>query len=494
MYSYLQLQVKNIFDFGIKAVNPGLLVKNFVKPLDKDLIEVGGISYNLRQNVYIIGFGKAVEEMCKSLQGIQPIENHLVKGILSVPLGSKRFYLDTELDTKVIALEGAKDNLPDNDSLCASKTIYELVSTLSSTDLLFVLISGGGSALFTYPKPPVSLEDKLKSIKLLTSKAADIRELNTVRKCLSLVKGGGLAKVSKCQTITLILSDIVNDPIDLIASAPTIPNKDDRSQPLDIIEKYGLTLEMPPTAIEVLSNIDKTPYIAETSNIRNYIIGNNETALNACLNRATNLNYKSFILTRALEGEAKVVGEAFALLAKLLTIDIDVEFADLKLEDVFKTTVNHLNEIISEARRNLVIGNNICILSGGETTVHLDANLSGKGGRNQEMALAFSVSFLHCDPKDFPHMIFGSMGTDGIDGPTDAAGAVAYPGQVGLARSQNLDPVLELVTNNSYNFYSQFKNGQDHIKIGHTGTNVMDLQALLIVVNGCAVKMSGIVN
>lgn len=275
------------------------------------------------------------------------------------------------------------------------------------------------------------------------------------------------------QVISLILSDIIGDPIGLIASGPTVKNSDDPSLPISILEKYKVKDILPISAVKLLESISKENDLKDEKLdfVSNFIIGNNMMALNAAASKASELGYTPFIMTNKLCGLANYVGKRIVHL-------VDASF----LQEVDK--VMHICEELNidkesgtavlEEIKNLKSGKYLCLLFGGETTVEVKGK--GIGGRNQELALAASMELR----KKASSIVILSAGTDGIDGPTDAAGAIATPFIVDISKKEGIDAGTFLYDNNSYTFYDSLQNGSWHVKIGHTGTNVMDIIIVLI--------------
>ncbi|XP_022240848.1 glycerate kinase-like isoform X2 [Limulus polyphemus] len=475
-----------IFLAGVDAVMPKSFITKALK-VDNERLLVQDFSYHIANNVYVVGFGKAVAGMARAVEDI--IGHHLVEGVISIPEGTtdimsqsgKRDLLPGS-DSKILVLEGAKHNLPDKNSSVAADCIISLVKKLKATDILLVLISGGGSALFPAPVPPVTLDEKIAVIKLLSTRGATIQEMNSVRKQLSVVKGGGLAAMAKpAQVVSLILSDIVGDPLDLIASGPTVRNTDDASYPLEILKKYNIENDVPQSVLCVLKKPRKVYEEKDLYHVQNFLIGTNKQALEAARATAFQCNYHPCVLTMSLQGEAKVVGWAMAYLAVMCQ-----ELNNLKrIEEpeveklctalcVSKSSLIELLTTLETHRKGF------CIICGGETIVKVTGQ--GKGGRNQEMALEYSLQNYYLSNSQLSRStsVLLSAGTDGIDGPTDAAGAFGYHELILRALEQGLDPGKYLSNNDSYGFYLKCNGGNDLIKIGHTGTNVMDIQVLLI--------------
>ncbi|MEI8019374.1 MAG: DUF4147 domain-containing protein, partial [Schlesneria sp.] len=313
-----------------------------------------------------------------------------------------------------------------------------------------VLISGGGSALLPAPVPGISLEDKLNVTRCLMRSGATIQELNTVRKRLSLVKGGGLLRAASAgRMISLIISDVPGDPLDIIASGPTVCDTGTPNDAFAVLQKYSTRTShnssVPDSVWKALEDQARTPDSQNVPRIqcRNCIIGNNQTALDAAASHAQSLGFEVRNLGTNRQGIAS---------------DIGVELAEICLTS-----------------RREVLGKGLCFLGGGEPVVRLAAtDRPRKGGRNQEVALAAGYRWAHEDIRRF---IVLSGGTDGEDGPTDAAGAFYDAAIQENARKRGLQPNEFLAINDSYTFFDQVGG---LIKTGPTHTNVMDLQIALV--------------
>jgi glycerate-2-kinase len=323
-----------------------------------------------------------------------------------------------------------------------------------SQTLVLCLISGGGSALLVAPCNSITLDEKQRVTELLLKAGADINELNAVRKHVSAIKGGRLAEIAyPSKVISLILSDVIGDPLDVIASGPTSPDETTYQDAIHVIEKYGLRDKIPVHIWNTLKDgaNGAMPDTPKTGNpafegIENIIIGSNKIATGAAAKKAMELGFDTSILTSELQGEAREAAKWLALKA--------VERREQKAEDRIQKT---------EDRK-------ICFISGGETTVTVKGN--GIGGRNMELALAFAIEIAGTDG-----ITLLSAGTDGTDGPTDAAGAIVDGQTIKKANAKGLDPLVYLEHNDSYIF---FKNTGELFVTGSTGTNVMDIQIILI--------------
>ncbi len=338
--------------------------------------------------------------------------------------------------------------IPDARSLRAGERVLEFVSSLDEEDTLVCLISGGGSALMTAPHEGISLEDLGSLTSILLSCGARIDEINTIRRRLDLVKGGGLIRATKANVISLILSDVIGNPLEAIASGPTAADPTTKEQALEILEKYShvLTTETPSHRDTLNSMIQRLrgskeletlkPNDPILARVQNIIVGDNKLAARAALDQAEREGFQAEIITNELQGEAREAGIKLA---------------------------GQLRDEISKRSHPF------CLIVGGETTVTLSGN--GKGGRNQELGLA-AVDEL-ADLKD---VMLITLATDGDDGPTDAAGAVVTGDSAQRAGALGMDAIGYLSRNDAYPFFDALG---DLIKSGPTGTNVNDLIFLI---------------
>lgn len=495
----IKVDMRSLLDKSVRAVQPDNLLRSAIH-VKENILAVNDTQYQLSKNIYLIGFGKAALGMACEAERI--FGNHLCSGIISVPKGiqetmKKNPNMQPKSGSTLKILEGAKNNLPDQDAEEAAKRIKQLVQNLGSSDLLIVLISGGGSSLLPLPLPPVTLEEKCQVVKLLTASGANISELNSVRKKLSVLKGGQLAHLAyPAQVVALIISDIVGDPLDLIASGPTVVNSDAPDVAVNIIRKYSLLDNVPASIKSCLSSTcNNITYQHEEfdnskifSHVQNLLIGSNLTAVTAAAEAATSNNYNTVILSSGIEGLVANVGRMYATLATAICKMLCNRSTPDEMNEVIhcmKQLYNVCDNVESEVLHTVKNMNNkkgICLIAGGETTVIVKGD--GLGGRNQELAMNFA-RHMNENSKSFSfleqfHVVFLSAGTDGIDGPTDAAGAFGYREQLNIATEQNLKPDDYESNNDSYNFYSKLNGGEDLIVLGHTGTNVMDVHVLVI--------------
>lgn len=543
----------DIFHSAVKAVSPNEIIKRRVK-LQNNTLYIDEKSFLLRENVYLVGFGKAVMGMAVELEKI--LGNVLKKGIVSIPSKDAMWISEDKsgfpkLHNSVIDYrEGSINNQPDSRSLDTTHDIIDLIEKLTEADTLIVLVSGGGSALLYMPRPVLDQEDKLELCKKLQNAGADITELNTIRKKLSLVKGGGLARMAyPASIITLILSDIVGDPIDLIASGPTVYSTKAPDNVITILKKYNLYQSLEGNLKTVLTSketFDDKPLLSpakQFKHVTNIVLGNNTTALETASFEALRKKLTPIILRNDITGNVQDVSLAYAHITSLICL---VLLKELKREEFYEKvrtmpilslSIDKVDEIFHKITNNF---GGIVLIGGGEPTVVVTGQ--GKGGRNQELALRFSLDWL-AKIKSYPRfaeydVIMLSAGTDGQDGPTDAAGAFGYPSiapimhdvyakiksmatkkitrtlpeqeieisdkkssnatEESVSAQEHIDPLVlttmevermlpenTLKENDTYNFYSRFKKGADLIKTGITGTNVMDLHFIYIKQRSC---------
>ncbi len=348
---------------------------------------------------------------------------------------------------KKIKLNECGHPVPDRAGQRGAQEIEQILRLCNARDLVLVLISGGASALLPAPVAPVSLADKQKTTNLLLKSGAEITELNAVRKHLSELKGGSLAVLAYPATVvSLILSDVIGDTLDVIGSGLTAPDNSTFGDALRVLFQYGLTAKVPRTVLARLEEgaagrIPETPKSGNPifQNVHNIIIGSSRLALQAAARKAKQLGYKPLILSSSIQGETREAARVHC--------------------EILREVAGSGNPITPPA----------CLLSGGETTVTVKGN--GKGGRNQEFALAAALHLAGVEG-----IAVLSAGTDGTDGPTDAAGAIADGTTLARAARKNLSVTDHLSANNAYPFFEALG---DLVKTGATGTNVMDLNILL---------------
>jgi hydroxypyruvate reductase len=437
----LRKHANQIFRHVLDILDPGQLVKEKVSIRDSTLI-VEEREYNLNnyENIYVVGGGKACAPMAKAMEGL--LGDKIDNGIIVVKY-------DHGLSLKKIETVEASHPIPDENGERGASDILRLLSGTGEKDLIICLISGGGSALLVQPHKGITLQDIQTASAELLACGATIDEINTVRKHLSSIKGGQLAKAAYPSTlITLMLSDVVGDPMDIIASGPTVPDESTFEDAYAIIQKYTLEEKIPNIVCGFLRSgkmgeIEETPKNGNKifDNTQNVIVGSNKIALDAAEKRAKDLGYNTIVLSSLVEGESRDAAKFFAAIAKEVS------------------------------RTGTPVPKPACIIAGGETTVTIRGK--GKGGRNQEFALSAAMEIEGCEG-----VVILSAGTDGTDGPTDATGAIVDFNTCKAAREKfRLNPDEFLNKNDSYNF---FKKTGEHIITGPTMTNVMDIMISLI--------------
>lgn len=428
----------DIFLAGVESVKPDNLIRSYISVKD-NLLKIDKLIFDLSdiKNIYVVGAGKASALMAQEMESV--LGSRITKGHIvtkynhSVPL-------------KYIGYTEAGHPVPDENGIKGTEKILSIARMAGEEDLVICLISGGGSALLTDVPQGCTLDDIKTLNDSLLKSGANINEMNCVRKHLSNVKGGLLAKAaSPARIVSLILSDVIGDPLDVIASGPTAPDPTTFADAISIINRYNLGDKIPQQILRVLRDGDANKLqetLKESSEIfqrtTNLIIGTNKLALKKAKEKAESLGYESQIIIDTLEGDVADVAQYMTEMAK--------------------------------SAGKLISGEKICLLFAGEPTVKVKAD--GLGGRNQHLAL-FVATLL----KETPGITFLSGGTDGSDGPTDAAGAVVDNFTLKNAFDLNLDVANYLENCDSHHF---FKQEGGLIITGPTQTNVMDLMVVLI--------------
>ncbi|RQW76834.1 MAG: glycerate kinase [Geobacter sp.] len=388
----------------------------------------------------VCGFGKAAILMAEALE--RALGDLIDSGFIITKYGH-----GPSANLEKIRLMEAGHPIPDANGVRGAEEVIRLTRSADARTLLVALISGGGSALCVAPAAGIALADKQRTTDLLLRAGADIGELNCVRKHLSCIKGGRLAELLYPATaVALLLSDVIGDRLDVIASGPTAPDRTTFADALAVLKNYRLLRAAPRSVVELLTR-GKAGEIPETPkegnpvfhSVTNIIIGSLPTALAAAEKAADRVGLKTEILSAQMAGEAREAGRWLAH----------------KAIAVRATCKDQLP---------------LCLLAGGETTVTVAG--AGKGGRNTELALAFAMEIEGCGG-----ITLLSAGTDGGDGPTDAAGALVDGSTIPLARNLGLDPATFLRDNDSYSF---FEKSGGLFKTGPTGTNVMDIQIIIL--------------
>jgi hydroxypyruvate reductase len=424
----------------VAAVEPGAAIHRCCRR-EGPLLQLGGRSFDLDRfrSVIVVGAGKAAGPMGAALE--QLVGDRIARGAVTVKYGHTA-------DLAHIELAEGGHPLPDARGQSSAEKILRLAQEAGEDDLVVCLLSGGGSALLPLPAGGLSLADKQATIDVLLACGASIHEINTIRKHISRIKGGRLAAAAApARLVSLILSDVVGDDLDVIASGPTVADPSTYADCRRILQKYDLEDRMPEPVMRHLDDglrgetaetpKKDHPAFRRTSNL---IVGSNSDAISAARHTAMRLGYNPCVLSSFIEGDTREAARFHTAVAR-------------------------------EIRRS---GNPVsppaCVLSGGETTVKIRG--SGLGGRNQEFVLAAALDLAACGQG-----VVLSAGTDGTDGPTDAAGALADTRTLQRAASVGLDPHACLQANDSYHFFERLN---DLLITGPTRTNVMDLRILLV--------------
>jgi hydroxypyruvate reductase len=419
----LRRHARAIFDASVAAADPFAAVARHLKR----------INFARRRNIYVVGAGKAGASMAQAVE--RALGRRITAGLINVKDGHVA-------RLKHIELNECGHPQPDERGMSGAERIAEIAARAGRGDLLLCLISGGASALLPLPAPPVTLEEKRELTRLLLGAGANIHEMNTVRKHLSRIKGGQLAQPG-ATVETLILSDVVGDDLDVIGSGPTVPDRSTFGDAIEVLKRCGVWNKAPASVRERLEagargEIPETPKLGDARfrRVRNTIVGSSRIALAAAARRARELGYRTLILSSEIQGETREIARMHAAIAR------------------------------EAAANGHPVKPPACIISGGETTVTIRGN--GLGGRNQEFVLAAAIDIAGLD-----EIVIFSAGTDGTDGPTDAAGAVAD----GATLARNPCARAFLDNNDSYHYFEPLG---DLVKTGPTRTNVMDVRIMLI--------------
>lgn len=424
-----------IFHAALDTVDPYRLIINMKKEIRA--------SYEAMKarRLLVIGFGKAAFQMGMAVE--DSLGDIIDEGILITKYG----HGSKEARLKKLKVIEAGHPLPDENGCKGAEEVMRLLENTDEHTLVLCLISGGGSALLVHPYDGISLSDKQAVTELLIRAGANIVELNTVRKHISAIKGGRLAELaSPARIISLILSDVIGNRLDVIASGPTFPDKSTFIDSTLVLRKYNLLDKIPESVLRLLGRgieglVPETPKegSAVLARVENTIIGSNRIALESAQKKAAELGFRAEVLSSSIRGEAREIGRWLA------------------------------GKVIYQ-KNSRKTDKPCCMITGGETTVTVKG--TGQGGRNMELALAFAMEI-----KGIEGITLLSAGTDGADGPTDAAGAFVNGETIKMAKMAGLDAAAYLDNNDSYNFFKKI----DALLItGPTGTNVMDVQIMIV--------------
>jgi len=429
-----------IFKAGISAVDPEICVSKSLVMVN-NMLHIKDSSFCLDdiRRIYLIGAGKASAAMARAAETI--LGDHIHDGLVITKY-------DHGMPLNKCRLMEAGHPLPDENGRRATDELLSLMAGAGPSDLIICMISGGGSALTPAPAKGICLADKQETTRLLLSCGATIHEINTIRKHLSRIKGGQLCRsVQGAHVVSLILSDVIGDNLDIIASGMTTADTGTFKHCRKILNHHSLWETVPPSVryhIEAggMEKITETPKPGDAlfDKVDNYIVGSLSDALNAAEKEAVKAGFNPMVLSSMIQGEAGEVAKVLCAVAAEVTL------------------------------ANRPVPRPACVLSGGETTVVLKGK--GTGGRNMHLALAAAIAM-----QDMPNTVMLSAGTDGNDGPTDAAGAFVYGATVVRAGTLGLSAERFLTDNNSYPFFQELG---DLFITGPTRTNVMDMQIILI--------------
>lgn len=436
---------KVIFSKALSAVDPSKIVKERIRiERDRLSIKMQGDSekiFDLKafHKILLVGTGKASSSMARAIEEL--FGDRMTKGVIITKYG----HLLPLKQTQTIE---AGHPIPDRKGYEGARKIQRMLKESGPNDLVIFLLSGGGSALLPFPAAGIELKEKQEVTQLLLDSGADIKEINTVRKHISRMKGGRVAEWAYPSTvIALILSDVVGDQLDVIGSGPTVPDPSTFEEAWEILKKYGLLNEIAPSIRKHLQSgregkVEETPKPGEAvfEKVSNILIGSNILALREAKKEAESLGFNTLILSSSIEGETREASRFHTAVAK---------------------------EVISSGNP---IPRPACILSGGETTVTIKGK--GLGGRNQEFVLAGALEISGVEK-----VVLLSGGTDGTDGPTDASGALADHTTVHRAETMGLNPRAHLENNDAYPFFQKLG---DLLITGPTHTNVMDVRIILV--------------
>jgi glycerate 2-kinase len=419
----LRRHAHSIFRSALDAADPASAVTRYL----------GRRKFDRYRNIYVLGAGKAGASMAQAVE--RTLGKRITSGLLNVKYGHTA-------KLRRIELNECGHPVPDAAGASGAARITALAESAGRDDLVLCLISGGASALLPLPADGITLAEKQATTRALLACGANIHEMNALRKHISRIKGGQLARLAAPATVeSLLLSDVIGDNLDVIGSGPTAPDASTFADVAAIVAKYKLDL---PASVSDHLDRGLRGEVAETpkpgdplfDRVRNTVIGSNRLALDAAARAARALGYRTLILSSEIQGETRDVARMHAAIAR---------------------------EIVHTGRP---IKPPACIITGGETTVTIRGN--GLGGRNQEFALAAAIDIAGLD-----HVLIFSAGTDGTDGPTDAAGAIAD----GSTLARNPEAVRFLENNDSYHYFESLG---DLVKTGPTNTNVMDVRLILV--------------
>jgi len=433
-------QVVQVLQAALDAVDPAAAVKRHVQRCGQSLL-VGNMAYDLNayRRVLVVGAGKAGAPMAQAIEEV--LGDRITAGHVNVKYGHAT-------PTRIVTVTEAGHPIPDEAGVAGSRAIAALLEDAGEDDLVVCLISGGGSALMTLPVEGVSLADMKALTDALLRRAATINEINTIRKHLDRLKGGNLARLAyPARVLALLLSDVVGNPLDVIASGPTVPDPTTFADAYALLERHGLVEEAPAAVLAhlrrgVRGEIPDTPKPGDPvfARTQNQIVASNDLAASAAERAAAQLGFNPLVLSTYVEGEAREVAKVLVAIGR---------------------------EILASERP---VRRPACVIAGGETTVTVRGE--GKGGRNQEMALMAAIALA-----GMGDVTIACLATDGTDGPTDAAGGLVDSATVARGEAAGRSVFEALAANDAYTFLDS---AGDLLVTGPTNTNVNDLMAVFV--------------
>jgi glycerate 2-kinase len=439
MWPRVRPELDKVLEAALAAVEPAQAVRRALSA-DADALMLDGRCYAFGEfkRVLVAGAGKASAPMAAAVEDVLG-DRVPIQGSVTVPYGQA-------VPTRAVHIRQASHPMPDAAGVEATRAMVEVLEDAGRQDLVLCLISGGGSALLTLPVDGISVTDLQTTTEALLRCGAAIEEINVVRKHLDTVKGGGLARLAAPATVvTLVLSDVVGNPLDAIASGPTVPDTSTFGDAAAVFDRYGLWDRLPSSVVArvrsgVAGQLPESPKPGDPlfERSQTVVVGSNLLACEAASSAAQALGFRSLVLTTFVEGEARDAGRVLA---------------------------GVLREVDASGHP---LARPCCIVAGGETTVTVRG--TGLGGRNQELCLSAAFAL-----RGVPDVLLASIGTDGTDGPTGAAGAFVDGTTLARARAMQLDPARHLAENDSYPFFDRLG---DLIRTGPTNTNVNDLYLL----------------